>query len=187
MREQKNKSSIQCHKNKRALYRVAENLFKSSPWRNLTKVKSVAYTLSTPYSVSPHTNASLLHCIKSQSLCTGLTKMVPDVFPHVIYVRVISLRVRCGPFSCLLSHPEPVPSWGLYHRSLPTTASIFLYLKPGYFFPLPSLEAMSPAESMHLPQPQLLLDTCPPSFRLQAGGPGSWALVALSPSVVPPS
>lgn len=86
-----NKSSIQCHKNKCALYRVAENLFKSSPWRNPTKVK-ISCLYSLPYPVSPHTNASFLCCMKSQNLRTGLTKMVPDVFP-ILFICGLSHRM----------------------------------------------------------------------------------------------
>lgn len=141
---------------------MAENLFKSRPWRNPTKVK-ISCLYSPPHPVSLHTSISFLHCIKSQSSCKGLTKMVPDIFSHVIYMRVISRHVMFGPFSCLLSPPEPVchllgfisqaPANHSSHTPLPM--SFWLVLprkhlakvsgrwaagkrkKPGYFLPLP--------------------------------------------------
>ena len=153
---------------------MAENLFKSSPWRNPTKVK-ISCLYSPPYPVSPYTNASFLH--QSQSLHTGLTKMVPDVFPHVIYMQVILPHVMCGPVSCLLSHPETVCTLSGCILQAPANHSFHTLLfmsfwlvcprkyvakvsgrwaagkrkKPEYFLPLPSLEATSPAVPMPLP------------------------------------
>lgn len=194
-----NKSSIQCHKNKCALYRGAENLFKSSPWRNPTKVK-ISCLYSLPYPVSPHTNASFLCCMKSQTeLAHRFNKNGTRRLSHIIYMWVISPHVMCGPFSCLLPHPKPVcpllgfilqaPANHSFHIPLPMRFWLVWprkYVamvvedgqgkrkKPKYFLSLPSLEAMSPAVPMPLPQPQLLPDMCPLNFLLYPWWP--WLL-----------
>lgn len=129
MKSKGNKSSIQFHKNKHTLYKVAENLFKSSPWRNPTKLKiSCIYSPHTP---SPNTQTPLFSTVLRARVYVQVEQKWHQMSsPFYLYVGT-SPCVMCGPISHLLSDQEPVCpflgfiSQGLanysFHSPLPTS------------------------------------------------------------------